>query len=1249
VNAGGARRLRGPVLWPLVCLAAALVAGGCAPIRPAAERTVADLLGRRRDGWNRPLRLTSGPGTEFNADFADGAMAYVSDRDGSADVFYQADPVGALEPPVKLAPHSARDRWPRFAPGRRLTGRRVVFVSGRQDGGGDLWLVGLPGRLGAAEAQRLTGAETADDQPCWHPDGDRIFYASSPSLGEPFDVWEMRPGGGPARLTRSGVQMPDCSPDGRFLVVVLGRRADSGDLYVMRLEDGTVAALTSGPELDLYPCWSHDGARVLFARIAYDTNRDGSLDGRDAASICSVRFFEGIFEDGGQPPVRHLTSSATSDTLPRPLPGGFAFTRVTGPGDSDVFALGSSGEAPAFERVSESFRFAREVGGGAAADVHRSMLAWQNAAWAARAALETGEVAFDLASRDEAAEAWLELGRALVEAGWEGPARGAFEEMLGRFPGARRHGGLARMELLGLERRRLLARGKVGGTGADAAARRWDEHLQEARALRGRYVAWAQEAAGRSESAEAEALRETAALAQLEMGRAQSALADYGAAVETYQAVPERFPEQREACAGALLASAEAYALLGDPEAVRAAYLRVLEDYADLPRQATQAAAAVVGTIVRPDAGFEDRLAGLRGVIEQYPDVPVLPALAQNYVGDLHYARKDYLAAVEAYRRTIEEYPDEPTQAAAAHLAIGRIRTEQQDYERAVATFERMQALFQKSGGRLYEEARRGYARSMLRKAARELRLGDALLAMNTYSSLIEFDPSLVAAHRGLVRSYARLGRAGEAVLAYRPRVERDPRDHVASYALALAYSYYGPSDWVGDGAAARLRRRIDREALRLVGRAVLMDFESPYYHQLRGFLLSRLALITGEAEHRIRALDAYLAALGLSRAEDDAENHAALLFNVGEGYMLVDQPVAAYDYYGEAVAAGFAFESAQGEAALMQIGRSALAAGDYPFAVRMLERALGIQREAANGDGSAGTLRRRAETLDLLALAHHMDGDYAGAVGRYRAYAATVERLIEADPGRAQGYRQNLLRARRNLAVNLCRAAEAGAEARDRLGEAHRLLSAAARDLTGVGAVEWDEAAKPALLTMDFELALGEREGPARFDAAAEMRLLLTYLARVEALAGDHAAAAGRLRDKLALYPGVEGRGGGAGRLAEQAVVWTQIGGHQLAGGRFAEAADAYARAVELDRRAGNLEGEALAAVSWGRALLRADDEGVLPPGGADAAAQAHRSLLERVRSEGGPHLASEEAALAANLTALSLLTGSEAREETR
>ncbi len=1196
----------------LLLMAGLLAAAGCSSIEPAPSRTIGQVMPAATSGWNTPLRFTRGPDADYNADYdaARDVLYYVANREGNADVFRQPEALTALQPAEALTTHSARDRWPRVD----RAGKRVLFVSTREDSGGDVYLLRHRWLFGWG-LSRLTDGQTLDDQPAWAPDGRTLFYAASPGLGQPFDIYRAKPGGTAERLTTKGGQMPDCSPDGRYLVYAATRDGTSPHLYVMRLADGAEAPLTAGPALDLYPCWSTDGQRVYFVRFALDTNGDGVVDRRDASSIFSVRFSADLLGGAAPRPVRQLTSLVASDAFPRPLPGGFTFTRMDSAGGADVYALGESGEMPVLHKLSEFMAFGRRVDEEEAANVYGRLLAWQNAAWAARS---PDEVTADLPEPAEAALAYLRMGQALLDLGRPGAAAAAFAEEPQRFPDARRYVGAARIELLKIERR---------SPAFDMAT-----HLQKARDLEAEFRRLASAASG----AEAVALERTAALAHLEVALSLLAKKDLAGALDAFNAVPEDYPAQKEADAQALLGVARVYSALGGPgsgSGARDAYLRVLQDYPGVQPYALQAAELAVDTIVSPGAAFDDKVSGLRALIETYASEPILPALAQNYIGDLYYARKEFLKALSEYERTVERFPKERDQAAAAYLAIGRIRTEQQDYARAVETFRRMEGTFGKTGGWLYSQARRGYINSMLLSARHARDLADTALALNTYARLTAFAPDLPAAHRGLVECYALLGRVEDAILRYRPRVEADPRDHLADYALALAYSYYGPSDWVGDASAARRRAAIDREALRLVGQAILMDSNVAYYHQLRGFLLSRMALTTGEQDYNARSLDAYLAALGLGSRREDPANWPNLLFNVGEGYMLVEQPSNAYDYYRRAVDAGFSLEGERGRAAMLHMSRSAMAAGQYGFAAEMLRKLLdGLQK----ADGDVALLQLRAQTLDRLALVHNLDGAYADAVASYRDYVRDLEGLSRLEPDRANAYARNLLRAYRNMAVNLYLAEQHGQASAGALTESYQLIKQAVARLDAVGSVQWEESGGAGLVTIDVDVALGESKDVTGFDMAAEKRLLYTYMARIAAAGGNYAAAADHLEKKLSLYPELPGKTPRTDLLTEQAVVLTQIGSYRLRVGDLAGAGDAYARAVQTEQRVGSVDGEASAAASLGRVALQEARSGTLAADALTQAIETQRTALAKVRQAAAARLVPDEAALTANLAAL-------------
>ncbi len=1136
-------------------------------------------------------------------------MLYVSEHSGAADIYQCRDEPGKLEPADRLTEHPAGDYWPRADE----RGRRVLFVSTREDAGGDIYL--RKERIfRGPQLVRLTDESTMDDQPAWHPAGDRYYCAAATDTRERRQVFTAEVGGPSEQLTQDGGQMPDCSPDGRFLVYVVSSGNGSTHLRIMRLGDRAHAALTSGRFLDLHPRWAAEGDTVLFARVGFDTTGDGRLDGRDASSIYSMRFSPALFEGAPPEAERQLTSFGTSEAYPAPMEGGFLFTRF-GRDSSDVYAFGESGEMPDLERLSAYVAFARRIDADEAANAWRRQLAWQNVAWAASS---PRQVDGDVSAPRALAEAWLGIGRALLDVGRAVEARRAFERVVDDYAAERLQSGQARLQLLRLDRL---------GPGFDAAA-----HISRARELEAEFMAAASRAAG----SHAAALHRVAALARLEIGRAQLQAGRYADALAKFNEVAEH-PENPQTAAQALLGTADVHRRLGGPdglEAMRNTYLRLLSTYPDALPWSARAAEKVLDTIVAMDAGAERKLADLRDLVERYSDTPILPALAQNYVGDVFYEQRDFLRAVEEYRRTIARFPSAHRQAAAAMLAIGRIRMEQQDYERAVAIFSELADRAAPTEMWLRERARRGYANALLRRAQRARRLGDLPLALDVYSRLVDYDDDLAGAHRGLVQSYNELGRVGESILAYRPRVDSDPRDHVAHYALALAYSYYGPSDWVGHRGKAHERSSIDREALRLVESAILVEANVPHYHQLRGFLLSRLALATGDDEYLTLALDAYLAALGLSGPAADPANYANLLFNVGEAHRLVNQSDAGWPYYQRALNAGFELSGERGRAAAMDMGRSALAAGEYRAAETVLGKGLQLVEEL--GDGDARALSLRAHMLDLLGLTRHLAGEYAAAASHYRQYAEALQELVEEREAEADAYRRNLVRARRNLAVNLYMAWEQGSLDRASLPEAYSLLEQALKELQRVGVVGRRELPRLGLVTINVDVALGQRKESEVLDIAGEKRLLHTYMARICAAGGDYKTAAKHLRQKLALYPELPEDTERTDLLTEVAVVETQLAEYLLETGYLSEAAASYARAASLESAAGNETGWAQSIVSWGRVLLVQAQEGRIAPEATASALAAHRSALTEAGEASAALSEKLRAALAANMARL-------------
>ncbi|HSG49217.1 MAG TPA: hypothetical protein VLA43_15460 [Longimicrobiales bacterium] len=144
---------------------------------------------------------------------------------------------------------------------------RMAFVSDR-DGDADIYAINVDG----TGLQRLTTDPGADETPAWSPDGDRIAFATH-GLGE-SSIWIMSPdGSGSLRLTEGGD--PSWSPDGTLIAFTVVSNGDPS-IATVRLSDRAVTVLHQVPGVDMHPNFSPDGGRLAFVsdEVAYDFAED---------------------------------------------------------------------------------------------------------------------------------------------------------------------------------------------------------------------------------------------------------------------------------------------------------------------------------------------------------------------------------------------------------------------------------------------------------------------------------------------------------------------------------------------------------------------------------------------------------------------------------------------------------------------------------------------------------------------------------------------------------------------------------------------------------------------------------------------------------------------------------------------------------------------------------------------------------------------------------------------------------------
>jgi Tol biopolymer transport system component len=140
---------------------------------------------------------------------------------------------------------------------------RIAFVSNGAVGD-DIWTVDPDGHrlTDLTKAQKTKGN---DDDPQWSPDGTRIAFVSDRDGGG-GDIWVMNADGtSPRNLTRTpGDDLsPRWSPDGKRIAFTSFRDSDA-EIYLMNADGTEQTNLTKSDGDDLQPAWSPDGTRIAF-------------------------------------------------------------------------------------------------------------------------------------------------------------------------------------------------------------------------------------------------------------------------------------------------------------------------------------------------------------------------------------------------------------------------------------------------------------------------------------------------------------------------------------------------------------------------------------------------------------------------------------------------------------------------------------------------------------------------------------------------------------------------------------------------------------------------------------------------------------------------------------------------------------------------------------------------------------------------------------------------------------------------
>jgi len=247
-----------------------------------------------------------------------GAIAFVSDRDGNGEIYLMNVDGGDQQ---RLTHNTRWDGVPSWSP----DGSQIAFYShlGRYR-----WAIQVMDAEGG-NLRQLTDNDACDGEPSWSPDGLRIAFTSDAECtARSREVYVMNADGGDQRpLTQNDADDFGAawSPDGTRIAFTSDRDGNE-EIYLMNADGSAQQRLTDDDASDYAPDWSPDGTQIAFI-----SNRDGD--------------FEVYIMDVDGTNLRQLTHDDAEDWFPVWSPDGtqIAFCSRRDGGDFDIYLMDTEG------------------------------------------------------------------------------------------------------------------------------------------------------------------------------------------------------------------------------------------------------------------------------------------------------------------------------------------------------------------------------------------------------------------------------------------------------------------------------------------------------------------------------------------------------------------------------------------------------------------------------------------------------------------------------------------------------------------------------------------------------------------------------------------------------------------------------------------------------------------------------------------------------------------------------------------
>ncbi len=806
----GVRAMVGPALFR-VLLCVGLMIIPCARPSPVVSAAIQSNTPAARAAAAQPLGLrqvTTHPDIDLSPRLSpDGKyLAYVSRQTYNFDIWVRSISGSSNR---QITFNKADDFYPVWYP----DSRSLVFVSQKEDAGGDIWRIRfreVEGHLiPRGEPEKISNWQGYDGYPTVSPDGRKIAWVSDASGRD--EIWFHNDNTGKtSQLTFLGGTQPAWSSQ-QDLIAFTSFRAgveNGGDIWLINLHGPRPAEeeaaglwdprepplypLTRGEAAEGFPTWSPDASRLVFLRFDKDHNGDSLLTPADHGALWEMAplpapaenpFFSSplarFLLPGFNPLMVRSAMPLTSDNdnIVQPWCGGdqrVYFSSDRG-GNLDIWSVPLDGPVPRQTSAAAQYRWADE-----AFPLLERATRWylgplclgyrevepdekeQRLLGERRIALRR-LIDFFPDSSHYAARALHEMGIVSMLQGDEEAARTCLQLVTTQYAGERETAAYAELALLGLG-----MQGRSGGRANGLLKQGVEEIL----------LGYGDQSA-------------PAAAARLALGDLYLESGEQTRAFQEYARVQKEYPGERDACAASQLKIGDLFRQFAGQEEVVQAYLRVVDLYPDQRQWMLQARDRILDLLISGRKGSEAFIARYREIVGQYSRFPALAAEAQFRIGNILLRNKEYRAAIREFEAMETLFPELVDELFTARMSRAEAWLRLGDSGSALALLDQL-VKEQQQRPDLAALASDRLVMALLSSADKLRASGDLQLAAMRYRSAWERDLHNLQAHRSYLECMYYQKKIDQAIEEYHQINILHPGDNILTYALGLAYSYKG-------------------------------------------------------------------------------------------------------------------------------------------------------------------------------------------------------------------------------------------------------------------------------------------------------------------------------------------------------------------------------------------------------------------------------------------------------------------------